>query len=95
MLRYQIGQAQLLAQLAHQEHPGVGRHTIGTSLDQHRTIALEPKQRTLNFTHGVSRPFRDEGAFVTTSSYCGASRYAMGFLHHHCHASMSVVNNVG
>jgi hypothetical protein len=63
MLRDQTGQAQLLAQLAHQQHPGVGRHAIGTRLDHDRTIALQRKQRTLNFTHGVSRRLRDEGAF--------------------------------
>jgi len=53
MLRDQTGQSQPVAQLAHQQRTGIGCEPFRASLDHDAAIALQRKQRTLNFTHGV------------------------------------------
>jgi len=50
---HQPGQPQSLRELPQEHHPGIRREPLGPSLHPDRLVAIQPKQRTLNFTHGV------------------------------------------
>ena len=49
----QGGQPQPIRKLSHQQHTRVGAEALRPRLDLNRLVAIQPKQRTLNFTHGV------------------------------------------